>query len=134
MKRTTSALTEPVASAPFRASLFSTCLLHAEADLRLKKAFKEATLKTDAAGACGLALVRCGELAFAALGKESPMIQWMKDAVTGESPQDADSLISVLRDSLGEVYEVKKEISKNSNVGSGIAAGVFNQGIDDLCH
>jgi hypothetical protein len=95
-----------------------------EADLRPKKAFKEATLKTDAAGACGLALIRCGELAFAALGKESPMIQRMKDACTGES------LLSVLR----EVNEVKKEISKISNVGSGIAAGVFNQGIEDLRH
>jgi hypothetical protein len=56
MKRITSALTEPVASAPFRASFFPTCLLHAEADLRPKKAFKEATLKTDGAGACRLAL------------------------------------------------------------------------------
>jgi hypothetical protein len=59
------------------------------------------------------------------------LIQRMKDAVSGESPQDADALISVLRDSLGELQEVKKEISKISNVGSGIAAGVFNQGIDD---
>jgi hypothetical protein len=55
------------------------------------------------------------------------MIQRMKDAVTGESPQDADSPISVLRDSLDELHEVKI-----SNVGSGIAAGVFNQGIEDL--
>jgi hypothetical protein len=71
MKREASALTEPVALAPFRASLFPTCLLHAEADLKLRKAFKEATLRTNVAGACGLALVRCGKLAFAALGKES---------------------------------------------------------------
>jgi hypothetical protein len=108
MKRTTSALTEPVASAPFRASLFPTCLLHAEADLRPKKAFKEATLRTDSAGACGIVLVRCGELEFAALGKESPLIQRMKDTVSGKSPQDADSLISVLRDSLVDLQEVKK--------------------------
>jgi hypothetical protein len=34
MKRKASALTEPEASAPFRASLFPSCLLHAEADLK----------------------------------------------------------------------------------------------------
>jgi hypothetical protein len=133
MKRTASALTEPVASAPFRASLFPTCLLHAEADLRPKKAFKEATLRTDTAGACGLALVRCGELAFAALGKESSLIQRMLGAVSGESPQDADSLISVLRDSLADLQEIQ-EVKRISNVGSGITAGVFNQGIEDLRH
>jgi hypothetical protein len=37
----------------------------------------------------------------------------MKDACTGESPQDVDSLLAVLRDSLGELNLVK-EISKVS--------------------
>jgi hypothetical protein len=100
MKRAASALTEPVASAPFRASLFPTCLLHAEADLRPKKAFKEATLRTDTVGACSLALVRYGELAFAALGKDSDLIQRMQGAVSGAFSQDKDSLITVLRESL----------------------------------
>jgi hypothetical protein len=36
MKREASALTEPKALAPFRASLFPSCLLHAEADLKTK--------------------------------------------------------------------------------------------------
>jgi hypothetical protein len=58
----------------------------------------------------------------------------MKDACSGEFPQDADSLLTVLRDSLDELNEVKKEISKISNVGSRVAAGVFNQGIEDLRH
>jgi hypothetical protein len=97
-----------------------------KADLKTKKAFKEAVLRTDAAGACGLSLVRCGKLAQATLGKESPLIKRMKDACTGESPQDVDSLLAVLRDSLGELNSVKKEMSKVSNVGSKIAAGVFN--------
>jgi hypothetical protein len=35
----------------FQAFIFPTCLLHAEADLKLKKAFKEATPRTNAAGA-----------------------------------------------------------------------------------
>jgi hypothetical protein len=45
-----------------------------------------------------------------------------------------DSLLAVLRDSLGELNADKKEISKVSNVGSKIAAGVFNQGIEDQRH
>jgi hypothetical protein len=73
-------------------------------------------------------------LAFAALGKESPLIQRMQGAVSGESPQDAYSLISVLRNSLADLQEVKMEIKRISNVGSCIAAGVFNQGIEDLRH
>jgi hypothetical protein len=36
-----------------------------------------------------------------------------------------------LRDSLDELNEVKREISKVSNVGSRIAASVFNQGIEE---
>jgi hypothetical protein len=58
MKREASALTEPDASAPFRASVFPSCLLQAEADLKPKKDFKEAMLRTNVAGACGMALVR----------------------------------------------------------------------------
>jgi hypothetical protein len=49
MKREVSALTEPEASAPFRAPLFPSCLLHVEANLKPKKDFKEATLRTNVA-------------------------------------------------------------------------------------
>jgi hypothetical protein len=134
MKREASALTEPVASAPFRAFLFPTCLLHAEADLKPRKAFKDASLRTNAAGTCGLALIRCGELAFAVLGKDSTLMTKIKDACSGESPQDVDSLLSILRDTHEELSEVRKEVSKISNVGSRITAGSFIQGIEDLRH
>jgi hypothetical protein len=69
--RASSVLTEPAESAPFRSSLFPPSFFHSEADLKSKKAFKEAVLQTDAAGACGLSLVWCGKLAHATLGKES---------------------------------------------------------------
>jgi hypothetical protein len=108
MKRASSVLTEPAELALFRLSLFPPFLLHAEADLKSNKALKEAVLRTDTAGACGLSLVWCGELAHATLGKESPVIKRMKDACTGESPQDVDSLLAVLRDSLIELNSVKK--------------------------
>jgi hypothetical protein len=61
-------------------------------------------------------------------------MQRMKDAYSGESPQDVDSLFSILRDYHEELTEVRKEISKISNVGSIVAAGSFNQGIEDLRH
>jgi hypothetical protein len=88
MKRASSTLTMPAESAPFRSSLLPGCLLYAEADLKPRKAFKDAVLKTDAAGACGLAHVRCGELVHAALGKDSPLINRMKDAFVGDLPQN----------------------------------------------
>jgi hypothetical protein len=131
LKKTVLALTEPPESAPFRSSIFPSSLLHAEADLRSKKAFKDEILKTDAAGACGLALVCCGKIAHAALGKNSALITSMKTAAMGSSPQDPESLREVLRDSLAELDSIRKEFHKVSLVGSKIAAGVFNQGIKE---
>jgi hypothetical protein len=129
LKKTVSTLTEPPESVVFRSSKFPPSLLHAEADLRSKKAFKDEVLRTDAAGACGLAFVRCGEIAHATLGKASTFIAAMKTAVAGDSPQDADSLRKVLRDSLKELDTIKREVERVSLVGSRIAAGMYNQGI-----
>jgi hypothetical protein len=42
------------------------------------------------------------------------------------------SFLSILRETHEELSEVRKGISKISNVGSRIAAGSFNQGIEDL--
>jgi hypothetical protein len=122
MKRASAALTEPRESAPFRSSLFPGCLLHTT------KSFKEAVLKTDAAGACGLALIRCGELAHCALGKESSVCARLKEACSGDSPQDADSILGVMRDSLREIKAAFFEVAK---VGSKVAARLFNQGIEE---
>jgi hypothetical protein len=49
-KQSTSTLMEKAESAPFRSSLFPASILHAEADLRSKRAFKDEALRTDAAG------------------------------------------------------------------------------------
>jgi hypothetical protein len=127
LKKTVSSLTEPPESAPFRLSKFPSSLLHAKADLRTKKAFKDEVLRADAAGAC--------EIAHATLGKNSKLISAMKSAVTGGSPQDADSHREVLRVSLDELdTTIKKEVERVSLVGSRIAAGVFNQGIKEQRH
>jgi hypothetical protein len=69
LKRKASVLTEADESALFRTSQFPSSLLHEEADLKGKKPFKDATLRTNVVGACGLALVRCGKMAFSLLGK-----------------------------------------------------------------
>jgi hypothetical protein len=87
MKRMVSNLTEPDESALLRASQFPSCLLHAEADLKGKKPFKDATLRTNVAGACGLALVRCGEMAFSSLGKDSTLMSRLHDAIAGDTPR-----------------------------------------------
>jgi hypothetical protein len=107
---------------------FPSSLLHVEAELRAKKLFKDEVLKTDAAGACGLAFIRCGEIAHATLGKGSDLISAMKEAAADDSPLDADALREVLRASLVGLDTVKREVEKVSLVGSRIAAGVFNQG------
>jgi hypothetical protein len=124
LKKTVFTLTEPPESVIFRSSKFPPSLLHAEADLRSKKAFKDEVLRMDAAGACGLAFVRCGKIAHATLFKTSKFI-----AVAGDSPQDADSLREVLRYSLEELDTIKREVERASLVGSRIAAGIYNQGI-----
>jgi hypothetical protein len=55
----------------------------------------------------------------------------MKGVCAGESPQTVDALLGVVRDSLDKLKAIKKEIFKVANVGSKIAAGIFNQGIQE---
>jgi hypothetical protein len=134
MKRKVTTLTEAKEAAYFRASEFPSCLLHVEAVLMGKKPFMEAVTRTNVAGACGLALVRCGELAFSSLGKDSELMVRLSDAISGESPQDADSLLQLLRDTKEDLADIRKGLGEIANVGSEIAAGSFNQGVDDLRH
>jgi hypothetical protein len=134
MKKKTSALTKPDASAPFRVSLFPSCLLHAEADLKPKKDFKEATLRTNMAGACSLVLVRCGEMAFSALGKDSVVMKRLRGIISGDSPHDTESLLQVLKDTREDLVDIRKGLGSIANVGSSIAAGSLNQGIDNFRH
>jgi hypothetical protein len=91
-------------------------------------------LRTDAAGVCGLAFIRCGEIAHATLGKGSDLILAMKAAAAEDSPHNADSLREVLRASLVSLDTIKKEVEKVSLVGSRIAAGVFSQGTKEQRH
>jgi hypothetical protein len=134
MKKKTTALTECDASAPFRVSEFPSSLLHAEADLKPKKAFKETSLRTNVAGACGLAFIRCGEMAFSALGKDSTVMTRLNGAISGDSMQDVESLLQVLKDTREDLLDIRKGLGGIANVGSSIAAGSFNQGIEDIRH
>jgi hypothetical protein len=107
MKRMVSNLTEPNKSALFRASQFPSCLLHAEADLKGKKPFKDATLRTNVAGACGLALIRCGEMAFSSLGKDSTLMSRLHDAIAEDIPQDIEALLQVLKDTREDLIDIR---------------------------
>jgi hypothetical protein len=132
MKRKVTTLTEAKEAAQFRVSKFPSSLLHVEADLKGKKPFKEAVTRTNVAGACGIALVRCGEMAFSSLGKESTIIKRLNDALSGDSPQDTDSLLQVIRDSKEDLMDIRKGLGRFANVGSEIAAGSFNQGVEEV--
>jgi hypothetical protein len=132
MKRKVSTLTVAKEAAHFRTSLFPTSLLHVEADLKSKKPFKEAVQRTNAAGACGLALVRCGELAYSALGQGSELMTLVSDAISGESPQDAASLLKTMHLIKGNIKDVRHALADTANVGARLAAGSFNQGIDEV--
>jgi hypothetical protein len=134
MKRKVSTLTVAKEAAHFRTSLFPPSLLHVEADLKNKKPFKEAVQRTNVAGACGLALVRCGELAYSALGQGSELMTLLNGAISGESPRDAASLLKVLHTIKGNVKDVRHALADTANVGARLAAGSFNQGIDEVPH
>jgi hypothetical protein len=134
LMKKTNALTEYDASAPFRVSEFPACLLHAEADLKPKKAFKEASLRRNVAGACGLVFVRCGEMAFSSLGKDSTVMTRLNGAISRDSTQDVESLLQVLKDTREDLLDICKGLGGIANVGSSIAAGSFNQGIEDIRH
>jgi hypothetical protein len=134
MKRRAGALAVDNAAAPFRVSLFPSSLLHAEADLKPKKAFKEASLRTNVAGACGLAFARSGEMASVALGRDSSVITRLDAAIAGETAQDAEALLQILKDTREDLTDVAVGLKEVARVGTSIAAGSFNQGIDDLRH
>jgi hypothetical protein len=134
MKKKVTTLTEAKEAAPFKASNFPSSLLHVEADLKGKKPFKDAVTRTNVAGACGLALVWCGELAFSSMGKESTLMARLSDAISGDSPQDVDSLLQVIRDSKEDLIDIRKGLGKIANIGTEIAAGSYNQGVDQLRH
>jgi hypothetical protein len=95
-----------VGNPTFRVSEFPSCLLHTEADLKPKKAFKEATLRTNVAGACGLAFVRCGEMAFSALGRDSTVMSRLNAAISGDSTQDVENLLQVLKDTRDDLSDI----------------------------
>jgi hypothetical protein len=86
LKKAVSTLTEPPESVIFRSSKFPPSLLHVEVDLKSNRAFKDEVLRMDAAGACGLAFVRCGEIAHATLGKSSKLIAAMKTPLRTRTP------------------------------------------------
>jgi hypothetical protein len=131
-KRKVTTLTSAKEAAHFRTSLFPPSLLHVEADLKAKKNFRESVLKTNIAGACGLALVRCGELAYSALGQGSELMTALNGAISGESPQDTASLLKLLVSIKGNVKDVRHALADTTNVGAKLAAGSFNQGIDEV--
>jgi len=134
MKRKVTTLTVAKEAAHFRTSLFPPSLLHVEADLKGKKPFKDSVLKTNVAGACGMALVRCGELAYSALGQGSELMDLLNNAISGETPQDAASLLKTMHDIKTCVKDVRHALADTANVGAKLAAGSFNQGIDEVRH
>jgi hypothetical protein len=54
--------------------------------------------------------------------------------IAGDTPQDAESLLQALKDTREDLTDIHKGLGKIANVGSAIAAGSFNQGIDHLRH
>jgi hypothetical protein len=73
-------------------------------------------------------------MAFSALGKESDVMTRLRNAISEDSPQDVESLLSTLRETHEDLSDICKGLGKIANVGSRIAAGSFNQGVEDLRH
>jgi hypothetical protein len=132
MRRKVNTLTVAKEAAHFRTSLYPPSLLHVEAELKGKKPYKDSVLRTNVSGACGFALVRCGELAHSALGQGSELMNHLSNAISGETPQDADSLLKTLHDIKNCVKDVRHALVDTANVGAKLAAGSFNQGIDEV--
>jgi hypothetical protein len=73
-------------------------------------------------------------MAFSASGKDSGVMKHLYGAISGDSPQDAESLLQALKDTQEDLVDICKGLGGIANVGLTIAAGSFNQGIDDLRH
>jgi hypothetical protein len=53
-------------------------------------------------------------------------------AISGESPQDAASLLKILHHIKGSIKDVRRALAGAADVGARLAAGSFNQGIDEV--
>jgi hypothetical protein len=52
----------------------------------------------------------------------------LNEAISGDFPQDADSLLQLIKDSKEDLMDICKGLGRIANVGTKIAAGSFNQG------
>ena len=58
----------------------------------------------------------------------------MSDAITGESPQDSAFLLQLLQHTKADLTDIRRSLCQVTDVGTEVAAGFFNQGVDELRH
>jgi anti-anti-sigma regulatory factor len=73
-------------------------------------------------------------MVFSALGKNSSVMSRLNAAISGDSAQDVETLLQVLRDTREDLTDIAVGLKGITHVGSFIAAGSFNQGIEDVRH
>jgi hypothetical protein len=66
--------------------------------------------------------------------EKTDVMKRLHGAFSGDAPQDVESLLTALRDTQEDLADIRKGLGKIANMGSSIAAGSFNQGVDDLRH
>jgi hypothetical protein len=69
-----------------------------------------------------------------ALGRDSSVITRLDAAISGDTAQDTETLLQILKDTREDLMDVAVGLKEVALVGTSIAAGSFNQGIDNLRH
>lgn len=116
MKGAVRSLTIRPNSAPFKSSKLPDCISFIEDSLSGDKIFKESRERADVAGACGLSLIRCGEIVSASV---SDLMENIK-----ADDFDFESFRASMKEKL---TKLQNGVNETVELGTRVAAGAFNQ-------
>jgi hypothetical protein len=125
-KKAAKCLSSSEGAEDFSSPKFPTALLHLQDELDAKPSFKLLKERAYFSGAKGLVSTCCAELAYTA---KDPFKR-LQAAI--EDPDTPSRISADLQDILEELHQLKEEMVAVAEVGTKVAAGVYNASVADV--
>jgi hypothetical protein len=131
MKSGIKMLLEQEEAAPFKTLVLPECISYMGPDLKKVRGFPEAELRSNAAGACALAALRCAEASRSYSKEINNICRTPLPQLEGASQEDIDQVSALFKSIQGEVAKWKSAINDASNFGAKNLSGYVQQGDGD---
>jgi hypothetical protein len=118
-------------AAPFKTLVLPECISYMGPDLKKVRGFPEAELRSNAAGACALAALRCAEASRSYSKEINNICRTPLPQLEGASQEDIDQVSALFKSIQGEVAKWKSAINDASNFGAKNLSGYVQQGDGD---